>query len=205
MTVGAGSYPSDRHAEALGRVRQTALPAGTRELSTLARIDYEDAFLVGTLIQDRTAEQWARKVLEDAPVSMRRTLTRGWSGLGLRLGPAQSDRHVLGWEIRQSAPDAVLLGACGRLGLSGELVFQRTPGSLLYATMVHLENRIARGLWAAIESRHRRVVQDLLARASRVRLELGLVQPAAEDGRVAVQLDGRRIGREPLQQDQEQV
>ena len=166
MTIGAGSYPSDRHAEAPGRVRQTVLPAGTRELATLARIDYEDAFLVDTgLARDRTAEQWAREILEAAPVSTRRALTRGWSGLGLRLGPAQSDQHVLGWEIRRSDPDVVLLGARGRLGLSGELIFQRSAHSLLYATVVQLENRAARGLWAAIESRHRRVVQGLLERA----------------------------------------
>ena len=96
---------------------QTGLPAGTREIATLARIDYEDAFLVGTgLAQDRTAEQWAREILEGAPVSTRHALTRGWSGLGLRLGPAQSDRHVLGWEIRRSDPDVVLLGARGRSG-----------------------------------------------------------------------------------------
>jgi hypothetical protein len=166
MTTGAGRNPGDRHVGAPGRVRQTVLPAGTRELSTLARIDYQDAFLADTgLAQDRTAEQWAREVLEGAPVSTRRTLSRGWSGLGLRLGPARSDRHVLGWEIRRSDPDAVLLGACGRLGLSGELIFQRSPCALLYATVVQLENRVARGLWAAIESRHRRVVQGLLERA----------------------------------------
>ena len=166
MTIGAGSYPGDRHAEAPRRVRQTVLPAGTRELSTLARIDYQDAFLVGTgPARDLTAEQWAREVLEGAPASTRRALTRGWSGLGLRLGPAQSDRHVLGWEIRRNDPDAVLLGARGRLGLCGELIFQRSACSLLYATVVQLENRVARGLWAAIESRHRRVVQGLLEQA----------------------------------------
>ena len=166
MTINAGSYPGDRHAEAPGRVRQTVLPAGTRELATLAHIDYEDAFLVGTgLAQDLTAEQWAREILEAAPLSTRQALTRGWSMLGLRLAPAQSGQHVLGWEIRHSDPDAVLLGARGRLGLSGELIFQRWPRTLLYATVVQLENRIARGLWAAIESRHQRVVQDLLARA----------------------------------------
>jgi hypothetical protein len=166
MTVGAGSHPGDRHAEPPARIRPTALPAGARELATLARIDYEDAFLVDTgSAQDRTAEQWARKILEGAPVSTRKALTRGWSGLGLRLGPAQSDGHVLGWEIRHRAPDVVLLGASGRLGLSGELVFQRLPHSLLYATVVQLENPAARGLWAAIASRHRRVVQDLLGRA----------------------------------------
>jgi hypothetical protein len=163
MATGAGSYPGDRPAEAPGQVRQTALPAGTRELSTLAHIDYQDAFLVETgLARDRTAEQWAREVLEGAPASTRRALSRGWSGLGLRLGPARSDRHVLGWEIRRSDPDVVLLGARGRLGLSGELIFQRSAHALLYATVVQLDNRAARGLWAAIESRHRRVVRGLL-------------------------------------------
>ena len=167
-------------------MRQIGLPAGPRELATLAHIDYEDAFLVDTGLaqdrtaqdrtaqdrtaqdrtaQDRTAEQWAREILEAAPVSTRHALTRGWSMLGLRLGPAQSDQHVLGWEIRHSDPDVVLLGARGHLGLSGELIFQRSPCSLLYATVVQLENPIARGLWAAIESRHQRVVQELLARA----------------------------------------
>jgi hypothetical protein len=165
MSAEAGSYPGDRHAEVPGRVRQTVLPAGTRELATLACIDYEDAFLVDAgRAQDRTAEQWAREILEGAPVSTRHALSRGWAGLGLRLGPAQSDRHVLGWEIRHSDPDVVLLGASGRLGLSGELIFQRSPRSLLYATVVQLDNRIARGLWAGIESRHRRVVQNLLER-----------------------------------------
>jgi hypothetical protein len=166
MTIDAGSYPGDRHAEAPGRVRQTVLPASTRELSTLAHIDYQDAFLVETgLPPVRTAEQWAREVLEGAPLSTRRALSRGWSGLGLRLGPARSDRHVLGWEIRRADPDAVLLGARGRLGLSGELIFQRSACSLLYATVVQLENPVARGVWAAIESRHRRVVQGLLEQA----------------------------------------
>jgi hypothetical protein len=166
MTIDAGSYPGDRHAEAPGRVRQTVLPPGTRGLSTLAHIDYQDAFLVETgLARDRTAEQWAREVLEGAPVSTRRALSRGWSGLGLRLGPAESDRHVLGWEIRHSDPDVVLLGARGRLGLSGELIFERSAHALFYATVVQLDNRVARGLWAAIESRHRRVVQGLLERA----------------------------------------
>jgi hypothetical protein len=166
MAIDAGSYPGDRNMGAPGRVRQTVLPASTRELSTLAHIDYQDAFLVETgLAPDRTAEQWARKVLEGAPASTRRALGRGWSGLGLRLGPARSDRHVLGWEIRRSDPDVVLLGACGRLGLSGELIFRRSAHALFYATVVQLENRVARGLWAAIESRHRRVVQGLLEQA----------------------------------------
>ena len=55
---------------------------------------------------------------------------------------------MLGWEVRCSTPDVALLGASGRLGLSGELLFERHQRTLLFATFVQLENRIARGLWA---------------------------------------------------------
>ena len=150
-----------------GRVRQVTLPPYTRALSTFARVDYQDAFVVATdPVQDRTAEEWARVLLEDAPASTRSSLSRGWSRLGLRLGSAPPDRSVLGWEIRRSTPDVALLGAEGRLGLSGELLFERLPRTLLCATFVHLEDSVARGLWAVIEARHRQVVRDLLEQAS---------------------------------------
>ena len=151
---------------ASGRVRQVALPPYARALSTLSRVDYQDAFALATgPMPDRTAEQWARVLLEDAPASTRSSLSRGWSRLGLRLGSAPPDRSVLGWEIRRSTPDVALLGAEGRFGLSGELFFERQPRSLLCATLIHLENPVARGLWAVIEARHRQVVRDLLERA----------------------------------------
>jgi hypothetical protein len=149
------------------RVRQVTLAPDTRALSTFSRVDYQDAFVVATgPVQDRTAEQWARVLLEDAPASMRSSLSSGWSRLGLRLGSAPPDRSVLGWEIRRSTPDITLLGADGRFGLSGELLFERRPRALLYATFVRLENPVARGLWAAIAPRHRQVVRELLEQAS---------------------------------------
>lgn len=68
-----------------GTVRQVAVPPAARALSTLSRIDYEDAFLVDTgSDRERTAEQWARAILEDAPIIVRRALLSGWSALGLR-------------------------------------------------------------------------------------------------------------------------
>jgi hypothetical protein len=161
------SHPNDPHVEGPGRVRQVALPPGARALSTLSHVDYEDAFLVETgPAQDRTGEQWARAILEDAPMSTRKALSRGWSTLGLRLGSTQSDRFVLGWEILSSTPDVALLGASGRLGLSGELLFECQQHTLLFASFVQLENRIARGLWGRIAPRHRQVVRDLLEQAS---------------------------------------
>jgi len=146
---------------------RVTLPPAARALSTLSRVDHEDGFLVETgPAQDRTGEQWAGAMLEDAPVSTRNALSRGWSALGLRLGSTQSDRFVLGWEVLRSTPDVALLGANGRLGLSGELLFERQQRTLFFATFVQLENRIARALWAGFAPRPRQVVRDLLEQAN---------------------------------------
>jgi hypothetical protein len=168
VTAGTDSHPNDPHMVAPGRVRQVTLPSAARALSALSQVDYEDAFLVETgPARDRTGEQWARAILEGAPESTREALSRGWTALGLRLGPARSDRHVLGWEVRRSTQDTALLGASGRLGLSGELLFERRQQTLLFATFVQLDNPAARALWAGIEAQHRQVVRDLLEQANR--------------------------------------
>jgi hypothetical protein len=73
---------------------------------------------------------------------------------------------VVGWEVRRSTPDVALLGASGRLRLSGELLFERLQHTPLFATFVQPENRIARGLWARIAPRHRQVVGDVLEQAN---------------------------------------
>jgi hypothetical protein len=152
----------------VGWVRQIALPPAARALSTLSRIDYQDAFFVGAEPgRDRTGEQWARAVLEDAPPIMRRRLRRGWRRLGLKLGSSRSGGRVLGWEIRRSTPDFVLLGAGSRVGLPGELLFKREPEGLLFATFIQQRNVIVRAVWARIAPTHRRVVQSLLAQAIR--------------------------------------
>ena len=51
---------------------------------------------------------------------------------------------MLGWEVRSSTAAFALLGASGRLGLSGELLFEPRQHTLLFATFVHLENHLAR-------------------------------------------------------------
>jgi hypothetical protein len=195
MTAGFGHQASDPTAKTPGSVRQIALPPAARALSTFSRIDYDDAFLVEIgQAQDLTSEQWARAILEGAPVSTRNKLSRGWAALGLRLGSTRSDRFVLGWEIRRRTPDVTLLGARGRLGISGELLFERQPHTLLFATFVRQENRIARGLWDRIAPTHRKVVQDLLEQAS---AREGLVSPhpvLAQDGLGLQRQTGTRTG-----------
>jgi hypothetical protein len=149
-----------------GTVRQIDVPRGARKLCTLPEIDYEDAFLVEVPgLGDRTAEQWARAVVEDAPAVIRSALLRGWSALGLRLGPTGSDGFVLGWELRSSTPDFALLGASSRLGLPAQLLFKRQHQRLLFATFVQQQNPVARAMWAGVEPIHRPIVRKLLEHA----------------------------------------
>ena len=69
-------------------VRQVDLPSSARALSTLARVDYCDAFLfdVGAP-HDESAEELIREILEGAPLAVRTQLLSGWSAIGLKVGP----------------------------------------------------------------------------------------------------------------------
>jgi hypothetical protein len=146
-----------------GRVRQVALPPAARALSTLSRIDYEDAFVLESgCAHDRTGEQWARAILEDAPIVVRTALVSGWSALGLRLASTRSDRFVLGWEVRRSSPAFALLGARSPFGLAAELLVERRRKTVLFATLLHLENGLARAVWAVVRPVHLQVVRFVL-------------------------------------------
>ena len=146
-----------------GDVQEIEVDATTRSRGTLERVDYADSFLAGTASgSERTAEQWARAMLEAAPSPTRRALTAGWTALGLRVRSRGDRDHILGWTILQRSADRVLLGADGRLGLSGQLLFERTPGALLFATFVRLDNPAARATWPTVIPSHRRTVQRLL-------------------------------------------
>lgn len=143
------------------------MPAASRALSTLSSIDYEDAFLVDAgPVPGQTPEQWARQFFAGAPARLRTTLPRAWFALGLELGPTASDRLVFGWEVRQSTPDHVLLGADSRIGMPGELLFQRRGGGLLFATFLQHRNAAARAMWAGVGPVHRKVVRELLEHAA---------------------------------------
>jgi hypothetical protein len=148
-------------------VRQIAVPPDARALGTLPRIDYEDAFLVDTgPVSERTPEQWARAVLEDAPLKLRTALLSGWSALGLNLARPGSEGSVLGWPIRVSTEDVLLLGAESHIGMPAELLLRREPGGFLFSTFVHHGNPGARAIWAGVEPVHVPIVRRILERAS---------------------------------------
>ena len=145
-------------------VNQISLPDDARTLTTLSRIDYEDAFAFAADVE-RTAEEWLRAVIDDAPLRVRRRLWLGWIALGLRLGPPWSSDRVLGWPVKHSEPSYVLLGADSWLGLRGQLLCRSEPDGVLFATFLQLTNPVARALWAAITPHHQHVVRSLLTHA----------------------------------------
>ena len=147
-------------------VTQISPPEDARALSALARIDYADAFRVAAVL-DVTPEQWVRAMLQEAPARVRARLVLGWTALGLRLGPPWSSHRVLGWKVKHSDPDYVLLVADSWLGLRGRLLLRTEPDGLLFATFVQLSNPAVRALWSAITPHHRHVVGSLLTHAVR--------------------------------------
>jgi hypothetical protein len=158
----------DRRERTGSTVRQVPVPPAARARSTLSRIDYEDAFRVEVgSPRSRTAEAWARAILEDAPPAVRTTLRSGWSALGLQLDRAPRERCVLGWEIRRGTAAVVLLGARSRIGMPAELLVERRRDGLLFATFVAHENAIARAAWARVEPMHVPIVRHVLELVAR--------------------------------------
>jgi hypothetical protein len=151
----------------MAHAEQIAVPE-TRELASFGDATYTDAFVAE--VPDpcsRTAEEWARRMLEEAPLPVRRSLRAGWFSLGLKHGPLDSRDHVLGWEIRESTPDFVRLGGDSRLGMPAELLLQRRDDSLLFCTVIRHENPFVRAMWAPIVPGHEQVVKRLLEQAAR--------------------------------------
>ena len=156
--------------------RRIDVPQSARELSTLERIDYEDCHIAQTdRARERTAEQWARALLEGAPDPLRRGLRSGWASLGLQLGSTDDPQLVLGWQVRGDDPDhALLTPAGGRLGLVGEVLVMRGDDAVLIATFLQMKNPAARAVWAGVAPGHRQVVRRVL--------EGGLRRAASPDG-----------------------
>ena len=149
------------------RVHQLDVPRSVLALSTLTRIDYADAFLVELGPVHHTAEQCARETLEGAAPVIRAQLLSGWKSIGLKIGTGPSERSMLGWNVRQSTPELILLGAESRIGMPGELLFLREGDTLLFATFVCQSNLLARAVWAMIEPAHVRMVRQILDQAGR--------------------------------------
>lgn len=133
------------------------------------RYDYADAFEVRVAGSDsRTAEQWARSALEQAPWIVRRTVLLAHRYvLRFRLGPLSSPDHVLGWTVVTSRPEVVRLEAESPL-VRGIIVGRRPDPTRVVLTtfVVHRRRRAARVVWTFLAPIHRRVARALLAHAA---------------------------------------
>jgi hypothetical protein len=154
---------------ATGRRWATEIPVreDVRALSRFPATDYADNFEAGTDGAARTAEQWARAMLEGAPVGMRTFLVRTWPLFGVRLGPLHTGGYVLGWRIVKSTPEFVVLQVRSAAGVTIRLVVQAGASRVLAGTFVRCEGLPGRVLWFAVAPIHRLVVSRLLGEATR--------------------------------------
>jgi hypothetical protein len=129
-----------------------------RLLGGLASPDYLDLFTASTnAASQRSAEEWARAVLEGAPnhVGLPALFAQRFL-LGLRLGPRRSPDHIFGWKIAGRGDGWVRIEAASWL-MTGAMVFKVDEARLYLATFVRYERRITALVWPPGSLFHRRV------------------------------------------------
>lgn len=152
----------------LKRVAASVLAARTQTGEAAA--DYADIFEVPIAAGDaRTAEQAFRDGLGATPGSRGKLVL--WVHrhvLRLRLGPARSPQHLIGWPIVRSDADELVLATCGPL-MRGELTLRRQDGRrAVLITRLHYRRKLAaRTVWAVVGPLHRMVAPRLMQRSAR--------------------------------------
>ncbi|PSR66875.1 hypothetical protein C8258_18540 [Nocardia sp. MDA0666] len=154
------------------RVRQCGITAELLTLTTLDDVVYIDSHVLETpAVTGRTAEQWARTIMEDVPEEVRARLRAAWAGIELDLTPGAPET-VAGWRITFSAPDCLLLRADSGLGFHGELALEIRDGVVALSTFVAMRGTRAPDVWFSVVPGHLAFVRSLLERA-------GSTEPAA--------------------------
>lgn len=115
----------------------------------------------------RSAEQWARCALEQAPRAIRMVIVVAQRVLlRLRLARTTDQVHVLGWRVVASEPDVISLAAHGPL-LRAVIVGRKSASTTVQIkTFVMFERRLGQLLWVAVAPLHRRIARLLLRRAA---------------------------------------
>src|SRR5205814_7948317 len=143
------------------------MPEDIRALDTLQNPTRTYAWQVARpTADDRSAEQWARAVIEDAPRLLRWFIVAGWVVvLRLRLGPGGSSSYIQGYKILSNTQTLVIFGV-ESFALEAHLAVQVRDGDVVHATFVRYERPVARALWGLAAPIHRRVIPYLLRRAA---------------------------------------
>ncbi|AGZ39582.1 hypothetical protein [Actinoplanes friuliensis] len=144
-------------------VRTADVPDAVLALAGLDPIHYAEAFRFETPAI-RSPLEWSRLILEGAPPIKRLQMRAVWTGLGIRLAMPFSSGQVLGWRIRQSGADAVVLGVRAAIGLTARLVIRAEPGQVTQSMLVRIDRDRARGVWDRLAPRHRHFLTELLDR-----------------------------------------
>ena len=134
------------------------------------RADYADAFEIRVSGPDeRTAEQWVRAGLEQAPAAVRWLIVAVHRHvLRLHLGPFGDGDHVLGWRIITDDPGVVRLDASGPLAAAMIMGRRLDPTRMqLTTSLSYRRPALARAVWAFVGPLHRTIAPLLLRRAAR--------------------------------------
>jgi hypothetical protein len=116
----------------------------------------------------RTAEQFARSALDNAPpfVRVMMRVTQRYL-LGFRLGPRAAPDHIQGWRIVRSERTVIQLEVIGVLGRAVVVGQQLDPRKRRLTTYnFYSRPKLGRFIWAIAGPMHRRIAAYLLERAA---------------------------------------
>jgi hypothetical protein len=143
------------------------IPAAIRSLDTLTNPDYADMFTaITSRATDKSPEQWARAVLEDAPLARRFAFIPWRVLLGLRLGPGHSPDYVHGWKIADRGDSWVRVEAASWF-MTAHAVVHIDEGRLCGALFVRYDRPVAALVWPPISIIHRQAMPVILRQALR--------------------------------------
>lgn len=143
------------------------VPEAVRARTTLTKPDYIDLFTVTTpMATDNSAEEWARAVLEQAPLS-RRNARRLWRVMGLRLGRPRSADHVQGWTIAARG-DNWLRVETASWYLTAQAVCLVEERQVSLSLSLRYDRRVGALVWALVSGPHQRAVPVMLRQAVRL-------------------------------------
>jgi len=177
----SGSIGREEDDTQLAVVGLTNIPEAIRGLDTLANPDYADLFTATTSgAMDKSAEEWARAMLEDTPTG--RSAPSLWRRLGLRLGPTPSPDCVQGWKIADRGEDWIRIETTSWF-MTAHAVVQVDDRHVSLALFVRYDRPIAALIWPPVAVMHRRGVpvilhQALKAHASRSGRRRDLADPS---------------------------
>ena len=143
----------------------TRVPDAIVGLSTLDRVDYVDACTASVPnAAGRSAEEWARVVLEQTSLGQRAPVL--WTALGLRLGPRPSPGHIQGWRIAGRGDDWIRAETSSWYA-SAQAVCRVDDAHVSVALFLRYDRPVAAAIWFLVGPLHRRGLPVMVQQAAR--------------------------------------